>query len=276
MRWTLAPLAALSLGVPSAVAAQTDFHNLDRGRPLTIEDAYAIERHSLELTAAPLRMERAGRGRALFGVEPGLAWGALPRTQVEVGVPMALIDRGPRPAVAAAAGIDLEVLHNLNAESEGLPAMGVALGALLPAGGFGPSRTVPSARVMATRTFPGARRLHLNAQYSFGAWEADAPGAPAGPVALELPRWMAGAALDAPLPLQSLLLGIETFAMRPLDRDGAVEWATGVGARWQADPRWVLDVGAGRRWRGDAPAFYLTVGGAYAFGLDQLIPRGAR
>lgn len=270
-----AVLTALAC-LPLSARAQTDFYNLDRGRPLQIEDAYAIERHSLEFQAAPLRLERAGRGRALFGIEPELAWGFLPRTHLEVGLPLATLDRGALPSVTAAAGLDVELLHNVNAETEGLPALGVAVGALLPMGGFGPSRTVPSARLMATRTFSGARRLHINVQRAFGPDLAATAGGPAGPSAMEVPRWLAGAAMDVARPLASLVMGVETFAMRPLDADGMVEWSSGVGARYQLDPRWVLDVGGGRRWRGELPAWYLTVGGAYAFGKTWLIPGGAR
>ena len=61
-----ASLAVASLAIASLAArpaaAQTDYYNTDAGRPITIEDAYPVERRALELQLAPLRLERARGG----------------------------------------------------------------------------------------------------------------------------------------------------------------------------------------------------------------------
>ncbi|HVJ63479.1 MAG TPA: NAD(P)/FAD-dependent oxidoreductase, partial [Tahibacter sp.] len=54
----IASLAAASLAARPA-AAQTDYYNTDAGRPITIEDAYPVERRAVEIQLAPLRLERA-------------------------------------------------------------------------------------------------------------------------------------------------------------------------------------------------------------------------
>src|SRR5439155_15461541 len=92
--WSALLLLPLLLLVPSGVCAQTDFYNTDRGRPIQIEDAYATERHAFELKLAPVRLERASRGVYNWGLDPEIAYGILPRTQVELGAPFAYIDDG--------------------------------------------------------------------------------------------------------------------------------------------------------------------------------------
>ena len=77
-------VAAALLSVRPALA-QTDYYNTDAGRPITVEDAYAVERFAFELQLAPLRLERAWRGVYNWGVEPEIAYGIFPRTQLEVG-----------------------------------------------------------------------------------------------------------------------------------------------------------------------------------------------
>ena len=69
---------ALLGALTSPVSAQTDYYNTDRGRPLRIEDAYALEYRGLELQAAPLRVERSRGGVYNWGIEPELAIGILP------------------------------------------------------------------------------------------------------------------------------------------------------------------------------------------------------
>jgi len=83
-----AALLATSAASAGRLAAQTDYYNTDAGRPLTIEDAYPVERRAVELQAAPLRVERALGGVYRWGIEPEVAIGILPRTQFEVGLPL--------------------------------------------------------------------------------------------------------------------------------------------------------------------------------------------
>ena len=274
VRCALALAAVVALVPPARGAgAQTDYYNTDAGRPLSIEDAYPVERRAIELQAAPLRLERALGGTYRWGIEPEVAVGILPRTQVEVGLPLAYVDRvGPaaRERRSGVAGIDVSMLHNLNAETTLMPALAISAGALLPAGPLGPDHAYGLVKGIATKTFP-LLRVHVNGQAAFGpglSLPTSGPGSgPVGGNTLELSRWLAGAAVDRPFPLQSLLIGAEVFARAPVVRGEAVEWNAGVGSRWQASPRWALDTGAGRHLTGDDRGWYFTAGGAYVVGL---------
>jgi Putative MetA-pathway of phenol degradation len=247
--------------------AQTDYYNTDAGRPVLMEDAYALERRGLEFQVAPVRLSRARGGVYTWGLEPELAFGFANRTQIEVGLPVAWIDRGRVRGAAGISGVDVSVLHNLNVETS-IPAFAIAADVLLPVGRFGPPRAYPSLKGIMTRTFSAAR-VHLNAQYTFGSSVSPSVSAPIGAAAqsIEVSRWIAGAAVDRTLALRSLLMTAELYARKPLDRTENVEWNSGVGVRYQFSPRWALDGGAGRSLNGPEQAWYLTAGGAYAFGL---------
>ena len=252
----------------SPLRAQTDYYNTDAGRPVLMEDAYALERRGLELQVAPVRLSRARGGAYTWGLEPELAIGFANRTQFEIGLPVAFIDgaAGRRGSVGIS-GVDMSVLYNLNAETR-IPAFAIAGEVLLPVGQFGPPRAYPSLKGIMTRTFPTIR-VHANAQYTFGKDIDGNTGAPIGAAAqsIEVSRWIAGAAVDRTLALRSLLMTAELYARKPLDITEELEWNTGVGVRYQLSPRWAMDGGIGRALTGDSQAWYLTAGGAYAFGL---------
>ena len=258
-RW--AAVAGALAVAQTLAAAQTDYYNTDAGRPVRIEDAYPIERRAFEIQAAPLRLERA-RGVYHWGIEPELAFGILPRTQVEVGFPFAYVDRGLAGRTSGLAGVEVSALYNLNAETA-IPALGVAASALLPAGALAADHAYLSAKAIVTRTL-GWARFHVNGEYTFGS-RAEGRGESAG--AGELSRWMAGIATDRTIPLRSMLLTAEVFAREPLAESGDVEWNAGAGVRYQLTPRWALDGGAGRRLTGDDRAWYVTFGGAFALGV---------
>ena len=254
-------LLAASLVAPRA-HAQTDYYNTDAGRPITVEDAYPIERRALELQVAPLRLERMRGGVYSWGIEPEVAVGLLPRTQLEIGFPLAYTDLGAGQRSTGLAGIEIAALHNLNVETS-IPALAVAAEVLLPVGGLAPERAYPSVKGIATKTFPWAR-VHANARYTFGD-DADASTESAHGAA-ELSRWAAGVAVDRTLPLESLLLTAELVARRPLAADADVQWDTAAGARYQLTPRLALDGGAGYRLTDDA-GWFVTFGAAVSLGL---------
>jgi hypothetical protein len=266
--------ALLAAALPLAAAgAQTDYYNTDAGRPLTVEDAAVIERHAFELQAAPVRLERARGGRYTWGLEPELAYGVLPLTQLEVGLPLVARDAaagaGRRVGLA---GVDVALLHTLNTETLSLPSFAVGLSTLLPAGSLAAAHAYGTVTAVATRTTTHGR-VHLNAQATAGPTPA-ADVDDAGTV--ELSRWLAGVAVDRALALRSLLVGAELVARQPLDADTDVAWSAALGLRRQMTPRWALDAGVGRELTGDHQAWSLTVGTAYAFGVPGLTPRGGR
>jgi hypothetical protein len=181
-RQTVVAVAAFAVAMvlPSAVGAQTDFYNTDRGRPVQIEDAYVTERYAFELKLAPVRLERAGGGRYNWGLEPEIALGILPRTQVEIGLPLAFKEEGASRR-SGIAGLDISAMHNFNVETEGLPAFALRGDVLAPVGNLAQDRTYSSVTGMATRTYRWAR-IHINGQYTFGSAPAARLRALVGPV----------------------------------------------------------------------------------------------
>lgn len=253
----LSPIAALS--------AQTDYYNTDAGRPVRIEDAYAIERRAVELQMAPFRLERARGGAYRWGVEPELAIGLFPRTQLEIGFPLAHVEGFAGRRRTALAGIDASVLYNLNIETR-LPALAVVADVLLPVGALAPDKAYPSFKAIATKTFPWAR-FHLNGQVTIG----DAPVTPtagnSSASSTELSRWLVGIAVDRTLPLRSLLLTAELVTLQPIDAAEPTAWDMAAGARYQLSPRLAVDGGGGYRLSGADAGWFVTAGAAVSLGL---------
>ena len=265
-------IASALVAFPVSAAAQTDYYNTDAGRPITVEDAYATERYAFELQLAPLRLERSNGGLYTWEVEPEIAYGIFPRTHIEIGVPIAYRD-GLAGKTLGVAGLDISVLHNLNAETS-IPALGVAGELLLPFGGLAPENAYFSAKGIATRTFTWAR-FHLNARYTFG----DAPAPPqlgeesdGG----DISRWLLGLAIDKAAPLKSMLVTAESFVSAPIQEGGEAQWNVGAGVRYQASPRLALDGGLGKRLTGDDQGWFVTFGMARAFAIRSLLPGAAR
>ncbi|HUQ47046.1 MAG TPA: transporter [Gemmatimonadaceae bacterium] len=258
----------------TAAHAQTDFYNTDAGRPLTIEDASATERYAFELQLAPLRLERGRGGVYSWGVEPELAYGILPRTQLEIGAPLAYVDASGSSKRFGLAGLDVSLLHNLNVETA-IPALAIAGDVLLPVGRFAPDAPVFSAKGIATRTLRWAR-FHINGQYSFG--DADDETASSNVTELghgaELSRWLAGISVDRTFPLKSTLIGAEVFARKPLNTGGKTAWNAAVGIRKQLSPTFNIDAGVGKQLSGDDRSWFATFGLAHAFAVRSLLPGG--
>lgn len=262
-RGALPTCLAAVLALPVAAGAQTDYFNTDRGRPLHVQDATPIERYAFELQAAPLRWSRAPGARVLWSVEPELAYGILARTQLEIGVPVHVAegtDGGDRRGVGA---IHASVLHALNVETLGWPALALNVGVEIPAGEFGPDDPYATVGGIVSRT-TRLGRLHLNADATIGP---DVEGERGH----DLERWSAGLAADRAFPLRSMLVGAEVVASRPIGHGDDLQWRAAAGVRWQLSPYWALDAGVGRSF-GDDREWSLTFGAARAFGLLRLFP----
>ena len=260
----------------SGLRAQTDFYNTDRGRPVQIEDAYVTERYAFELKLAPVRLERTRGGTYNWGLEPEIALGIFPRTQIELGLPLAFVEQGSQRR-SGIAGLDLSAMHNFNVETEGLPALGLRGDILAPVGNLAPDRVYSSLTGMATRTYRWAR-IHLNGQYTFGASPGTTTGgtgaALSGAGGIDVSRWLAGAAIDKAFPLSSTLITAELYGRKPLISSEGVEYTAGAGTRFQVSPTLALDGGFGRRLNGPEQGWYVTFGSAYAFGVRSLFPSG--
>lgn len=256
---------------PAILRAQTDYYNTDRNRPIRIEDAYATERYAFDAHLAPLRLEHSPRGVYTWGIDPEIAYGLAPRTQLEVGLPIALIDRGTSGRSTGLSGVDVSLLYNLNAETSSLPALGVRTSVLVPAGSLAPDRAYPSVKGILTRTYRWAR-VHLNGEYTFGTSPDAQTAAGIGAGAVEVSRWLGGVALDRTFPLRALLLTGEVYARQPLHEAEDVEWNAAAGLRYQIDPLLAFDAGIGRRLSGDVQPWYITFGIARVFALRGLLP----
>lgn len=269
--WLARLLVAFSM-FPAGATAQTDFYNTDSGRPLTIEDASATERYAFEVQLAPLRLERNRGGVYSWGVEPEIAYGVLPRTQLEIGAPVSYVDLGTAGKGFGLGGIDLSLLHNLNVETS-IPALAIAGEVLLPIGRFAPEAAVFTGKGIATRTLRWAR-FHINGQYTFGEDQGELTTAsgearrPSG----ELSRWLAGVAVDRTFPLKAMLIGAEVFVRKPLASGGETAWNAALGLRRQLSPTFNVDAGLGKELTGDDRSWFVTFGLAHAFAVRSLLP----
>ena len=262
-------LVVACAGFPALARGQTDFYNTDRGRPIQVEDAYVTERYAAELKLAPVRLQRLSGGTYSWGLEPEMAVGILPRTQVEVGLPLAFVEQGSQRR-SGIAGLEISAMHNFNVETEGLPALAVRGDMLAPVGSLGPDRLYTSVTGIATRTHRRAR-FHVNGQYTFGAAAAGATTSTlVGGV--DVSRWLIGGAIDKAYPLASALVTAEVYARKPFDASRALEYTTGIGARTQLTPTLAVDGGLGRRLNGPEQGWYVTFGSAWAFGVRSLFP----
>ena len=260
-------VAALAISiVASTASAQTDYYNTDAGRPLTVEDASATERYAFELQLAPIRLERSTRGRYRWEADPEIAYGILPRTQLELGLPFQYAEGDGGSNKFGLAGISLSLLHNLNIETT-LPALAISGDVLLPVGPFSPDEPIFTTKAIATRTFTWAR-FHVNAQYSFGDESTGEPEA--GRV--ELSRWLAGLAFDRTFPLRSILVGAEVLAREPFESSDATEWSAAIGLRKQLSPAFNVDAGIGRELNGPDRTWFATFGFAHSFAIRSLMP----
>ena len=108
-------------------AAQSDYYNLDAGRPTRVEDAVPTARHELEVQLANFRLERMGDGTLRWRLEPKLAYGVLPFTEIELRAPvMRIVPRAPAATSTGIASLGLGAMHAFNLETSTVPA--IALG----------------------------------------------------------------------------------------------------------------------------------------------------
>ncbi len=257
--------------LPGALAAQTDFFNLDDDRPVAVEDATPVERYEFDLQLAPARVEREAGGPTVWSLAPELAYGVLPRTDLSLHLQMAAIDSdGPAEDVSGVSGLEVILFHQLNRETLGLPALAASGGLAFPVGGLAGESTHGTVKAIVSRSFRGVRRgmrIHANAAYTFGDQEETAGGA-------EARRWLAGVAVDRTFIFQSLLIVGNVFADRQLQEGAATRLVVGAGIRYQLSPRMAIDAGLERRISDEGPDWALTFGTANAFSLRSLIPIG--
>lgn len=253
--------AALLLGVTPG-AAQTDYRNLDEGRPVHTEDAYPVERYAFELVAGAGFEDAAGGGNTTT-FTPELEYGVLMNGQVGLGAPLG----GSSLGDLGLAGLRLHALYNFNTEGRALPALALRTDLALPVGAAAGDAARVTVKAIATRSW-GLTRAHANVALSLGS--------DSGVPAIEVPpRWSASLAVDRTVFRSSLLFAIEGLVEKAVR--GAPTIATvAAGARWQWTPTLVLDAGFSRRLTTSGPSFAVTVGVSRVFAVRGLLPAGRR
>ena len=266
-RMTALLAVALGTAVPvGALAAQIDYRNLDRERPVTTEDAYPVERYAFEVLL-PFRSEREVGGDELHLIPLEIEYGIFDNAQVGLGLPIAAVDSRDPDTEWGVAGLNLFGLYNFNTEGPLLPALSIGADLALPVGSLAGDHARISLRGIATRSW-GLTRAHLNVVGSLGS--EDEPG-----IAIA-PRWGVSLGVDRTFFRRSLLLVGELLTQRVV-RGTPVEVNAAIGARYQLSPTLVLDAGVGRRLRADVgPDYDLTIGLSHAFALSRLMPSRPR
>lgn len=264
-RFRIALAVALALSATGTLRAQTDFYNTSLGRPIRIEDAVPVEYRAVELNLAPVRLDFMSQDTRFWSLHPEATIGILPRTQLQLAIPLGYLDASGTSAQGVA-GLDVSVLHALNMETS-IPALALAGDISLPVGPLGGSSTYGTVKGIVTRTLSWAR-FHGNAQLTVGpSASSDLATASAANDSRDLSRWLAGIAVDKTFAFHSLLITAESFAEQPINTGASVAWSAGAGLRYQLDPRWTMDAGIGRRFSGDDRAWYVTLGSAYSLGF---------
>lgn len=299
-------VSILTFGVSAALSlpaqAQTEYRNLEAGRPIRMADATPTERYALDLDLTTLRLERLSLGRYRLQYEPRIAYGIMPRTEVSVRVPSFYRERSISPR-GGIAGVGIGAEYQLVMEGLHAPAIALAGEAFIPTG---PNalRESYSVKGLLTRSFP-LLRLHLNASYgSFPVREITGGGGVLlppvidGPCNFEIPetgmpmrafcgagemeqlsnlatvivtkyRWVAGAGIDKTFALKSLLLAADVFVEKYEKVGRPSDWTAEGGARKQLTHYMVVDAAIGRRFTGISPSWFATAGTTFTmpFGI---------
>src|SRR5437867_2535862 len=106
--------ALVVLGASGGIAEAIDHTNLDEGRPLRLEDAYAIAHGEISVeTGAGFTLLERGPHRGLFPVE--ILYGALPNLQLGLGSTL-LTDPGASDDRPKSGDLRASALYNFNQE----------------------------------------------------------------------------------------------------------------------------------------------------------------
>ncbi len=250
---------------PAVTRAQTDYRNLDDGRPVRTEDAFVVDHHEFEVLA-PFIYDAGIGGSGRYIVQPELEYGLWSNWQLSMKVPAGVADSAGSDV--GLGGLQFSSLYNINSEGPSLPAFAARADLFLPAGALAGDRALLTLKAIATRTL-GLARVHVNGAWTFGASAVDGPQLEAPP------KWFASAAFDYTMFRSSVLVVGEISTSQ--DYDGApVAVIAAAGARWQWTPTLVLDAGFARRLTSNAgPDLELTAGLSHAFAVRSLMPRPA-
>jgi hypothetical protein len=148
--------------VGRAAWAQSQYYNLDGGRPTRIEDAEPTALHALDIDFAPFRVERVMDGSTRYRAEPKLEYGVLPFTDLEIRVPIVRVQPSQGRGTTGAAGVSIGAMHAFNLETTAIPALALSGEWSIPAGQLSGPQNTFLLEGLATKT-TRLGRLHLNA-----------------------------------------------------------------------------------------------------------------
>jgi len=234
-----------------------DHDNLDKNRPLQIEDAYPIGKGEIALEGGAVVNDRR-QGKTRFGFQPQVLYGAYYNTQFEIGGDLFT---EPTSISGSEKSGDLRIgaLYNFNTETLTLPALAVKLDVELPTGVRAPG-VDGTVSAIVTRSF-GRWRTHLNAEYTV-------VGSAQGNERNGLYRFLAGVSypLGYPDRFRDTLLA-DVFTRQSDLRRERNPTGIEVGFRHQISSRTVVDGGIGTEFVGpaDRSAVFGTVGLSLAF-----------
>ncbi|HEX2723240.1 MAG TPA: hypothetical protein VHM24_10000 [Gemmatimonadaceae bacterium] len=286
----------IAVSLSSQAEGQTEYRNLEAGRPIRIADATPTERYGLDLDLTTLRIERLSLGRYRLQYEPRVAYGVLPRTEISFRMPSFYREPSISPR-GGIAGVGLGAEHQIVMEGLHVPAIALAVEAFIPTG---PNalRTSYSLKTLMTRSFR-AGRVHLNGSYgTFAVRQAAAGGVLVppvidGPCDFRLPetgipmraacapqtlsgsmpnvtnvaagivtkyRWTAAAGIDKSFPLRSLLVAADVLVEKYEGVARPADWTAEGGARKQLTQFVVVDGAVGRRFTGISTSWFVAAG----------------
>lgn len=250
-------VASIVFALIPVSAFAIDHKNLDEGRPLRLDDAYAISTGEIAVEAgAGFTLQRRGPNRAFFPIE--VLYGALPNFQIGLGTFLSTdpheVDERPKSG-----DVRLSALYNFNQETLSLPALGVKLGLDAPTGidsrGF-----AVELKGIVTKSFERLS-IHFNGGYEFFTdsrhEERD------GQYSLVLG---ASYPVGAPKFTRATLIA-DVFTEQSVHRGESNVVGTELGLRYQLTPRIVWDIGVGTEFAGPGDRSRLFGVTGFSFGF---------
>src|SRR6267378_4378584 len=222
-------MSVLVVAMATGEVYAIDHTNLDEGRPLRLEDAYALADGEIALEAGGgFTLQRRGSNRGVFPAE--VLYGAYPNLQLGLGT---TVSTSPREIGDGPKSGDLQVsaLYNFNQETISLPAFALKVGVDTPTG-IGARGYGVELKWIITKSVERLS-LHLNAGYEF------------------LVATGARDPIGAPQFTRATLVG-DVFAEQSTRRGEPTAVGIEVGVRYQLTPRVVWDVGIGTEFAGPA------------------------
>ena len=231
--------------------AQVGFRNLDRGRPMVVDDASPNEKYGFEF-AIGYGLSHLGPSRTQQVFDADLSYGLSGDLTLGLELPYAISDLS-EGSESGFAELRWFVLMNLTPEKVALPALALRVENV---------KERVLLELLATRSF-GRFRGHFNAGTTIRGEDRSRVE--------PLPEWRVALGVDRTLIRSSTLLVAEAGAERELVGT-ATQYFLGIGLRRQIAPTLVFDLGAAIRSGSDHGQAAMTIGFSHGFAIAGLVP----